>query len=482
MILFFLLKCDALATIAEAKFVSFMQTNRRLLKLILCCGAVLAVGSGVRAWAGGLDPVLRPVKVNSIAEPSPSPSPTPVATPVPESQEARKDLPFKFFPISIPYYFMKGATYPVAALGHLIESNKASRHIVGFMSSNKKSYSFYPKITVGDGGKFGGGFGFAHQDLFDKGYNFRLETIVFTDLDHRGSILIANPSAFRVWNRDFSFVALAESWKESDQDYFGIGPDTPESNKTSYAIQRVLGGVRFGFEIIPDLAFTPFVFFDFANTSSGKEGGIPSSQNFFPPSEVEGFGLNLGYANMGFRLSYDNRDQYLSPQRGGIYSLTYHRFQGLTHKGFDYHQFDLEAQHYFRLKVPRLVLALHNHWTFQAESGGGEIPFYRLAMLDVNSPLRGFDTGRFRDSGMVVFNVEQRFPLWDIVDGSVFIDTGRVFNGVTDFSFKDFKYSVGAGIRVTINRYYLFRLETAYGGEGMNVVFRVEQALDRFVH
>ena len=90
--------------------------------------------------------------------------------------------------------------------------------------------------------------------------------------------------------------------------------------------------------------------------------------------------------------------------------------------------------------------------------------------------MRGFDWGRFRDNASVVFNVEYRYPVWDYIDGQLFFDTGRVFNGPEDFSFKNFKFSGGAGFSFRTKDYFLLRFQAAYGGEGLKILFKTSQS------
>ena len=77
----------------------------------------------------------------------------------------------------------------------------------------------------------------------------------------------------------------------------------------------------------------------------------------------------------------------------------------------------------------------------------------------------------------MIVNAEYRYPVWDLIDGTIFFETGRVFDDPGDFSFDDFKYSAGGGIQFFVRSFLLFRVQAAYGGEGLNVVFTAKQAL-----
>ncbi|MCC6272850.1 MAG: hypothetical protein IT572_05240, partial [Deltaproteobacteria bacterium] len=46
----------------------------------------------------------------------PAPTPTPTAESVP--QKALPEPPIEVFPFAIPYYVLKGVTYPIYKLGH----------------------------------------------------------------------------------------------------------------------------------------------------------------------------------------------------------------------------------------------------------------------------------------------------------------------------------------------------------------------------
>lgn len=49
---------------------------------------------------------------------------------------------------------------------------------------------------------------------------------------------------------------------------------------------------------------------------------------------------------------------------------------------------------------------------------------------------------------MLVLNQELRFPIWAQVKGGVFWDTGNAWLLANEFSLRDLRHSVGAGLRV----------------------------------
>ena len=121
------------------------------------------------------------------------------------------------------------------------------------------------------------------------------------------------------------------------------------------------------------------------------------------------------------------------------------------------------------------MLALRTEWDFR-HGMDSVVPYFEMAALDAFSPDREFSGGRFHDNAMAVFNIEYRFPVWKYLDGEIFFDTGRVFNGFKDVSFKHFKTSGGMGLRLRTKNFFLCRLQVAYGGEGVKVLFKTSQA------
>lgn len=402
--------------------------------------------------------------------------PTPETNPA--LREARMAETLAHVPdIVLPYYYMKGLTYPLSRLGNWVDGNRYSQKAVELVSAKRKALTVYPIITVGDGSRFGGGFGLTDTNFLKDNYIFTLRGVVYTDLDVRAEAALGKRNAFQFKNKNFSFVTGADWFMDSDEDYYGIGPNTSDSNKGEFSVKLLRTGGAIGVEILPHFMIAPHFVFDWGRSGYRALGDVPSVELVFPASELQGFGQTIAYADLGFRLSHDTRNNYYYPEKGGLRAVTLHYMKGLNHSGFDFFKLNLNVEQYFKLPPPRLVVWLHTAWSFEEKTKGNEIPFYRLTALDVFSPLRGFNRGRFRDKSSAVFNAELRYPLWNNLDGTVFVDTGRVFNGIQHFAFKDFKYSAGGGFRLTVHKYYIFKMEVAYGGEGVNTIFRAIQEL-----
>ena len=188
-----------------------------------------------------------------------------------------------------------------------------------------------------------------------------------------------------------------------------------------------------------------------------------------------GFERRLSFLDVGLALAHDTRDVAGAPESGGLRRFTFKRLQGIEQDGFNYFQYEVDLRQFFRLWLPRRVLAIRNVWNFQHAPGDNQVPFYRLNVLDNGSALRGFRYGRFRDKSSVLFNAEYRYMVWDLIDVTLFYDTGKVFNDIEEFNFDDFEYSYGGGFRFRSDEAFIFRAQIGYGGE--DVIFSFSAAL-----
>lgn len=415
------------------------------------------------------------VQVQTQADDTQQPSADPVVKiTLPKSYYTRKVF---LFPFELPSYVMQAVTWPIGKGLKYAEKTHAIDKALDLLSNKDKTFWVYPVIEGGAGSGFGGGIGLRHTDLFHKGYLLAATYRIHVNMNQRAAASFGKPNAFTIGGKpvSYSFGANWQRWYQTD--YFGIGNDSSQANRSNYDYFDINTGFTMVVEPLKNFSISPYIGYDTPLAQSSDGGGFPGAGTVFPTSETEGISTRLQYFDAGLRFAHDTRDSLDLPERGGLRSLTYHHFFCMNKNGFDYGQIELDVRHYIKLWKPRQVLALHTSWKFQEADGSDNIPFYRLATLDVNSPLRGFINGRFHDRNYALFNVEYRFPVWHMVDGVIFCDTGRVFHTISDFSFANFKYSAGGGLKIRIPDLAMFRFEAAYGGEGINLIFGASRPL-----
>ncbi len=385
---------------------------------------------------------------------------------------------FFLFPLELPSYAIKIATLPIGVLLKFAEDTGAVEKTLNFLSSKDKTLWVYPIVEGGAGSGFGGGLGVRDTDLFHRGYLLGASYKIHIDMSQQAMISFGKPHAFELFGRPVSYSIGSKYQRGHEYNFYGIGNDSARSNQSLFGGNDINSGAAISIELLDNFSISPYFGVDAGNSRpKGGSSSLPSVQDTFLPAELNGFDKWVDYLDFGVRLAHDTRDSIEATEKGGLRDFTFMRFYGFNRSGYNYNHYQLEAKQYFRLFMPRQVLLLRANLVVNTPTGGGQIPFWRLATLDVNSPLRGFASGRFRDNDSLLFNVEYRYPVWHLMDGVLFYDTGRVFNKLSNISLDDIKYSVGGGLHFTIPNIAFFKFYMAYGGEGLNYIFGASKPL-----
>lgn len=381
------------------------------------------------------------------------------------------------FPLDIPAYAIRAVTWPIGAGLSELEKHGIVDKALNFLSNDEKTFWFYPIIEGGAGTGFGGGIGFKHTNLFHKKYAVGGSYTIHINMDQRASFFFGKPDAFKLLHRPISYIFGTKWNRITGDDFYGIGPESSQSNHSQFLRDEIVIGVGLPFEAVKHFTITPFVAGSLSEGTAKKYGSDPNVTDTFPPGQLPGYGRWLNYIDFGLQFLHDTRGDPNEPKSGGTRKFVFHRFQCVNAGGFDYNQYVLDLRQYIALWKPRQILVLHAGWEINQETGGGAVPFWRLATLDAGNLLRGFSRGRFQDLGKSIFNIEYRFPVWDLLGGTMFVDGGRVFHHIQDFAPDNFKYSVGGGINLRAPGIALFHFEMAYGGEGINTMFGISSQL-----
>jgi outer membrane protein assembly factor BamA len=129
---------------------------------------------------------------------------------------------------------------------------------------------------------------------------------------------------------------------------------------------------------------------------------------------------------------------------------------------FNFSRFLLYGTKYFGLdNKGRHSLAFKGEYGLAA---GSDIPNYELPILDYQ--VRGLGGATDRGKSHIALSGEYRFYMWpDILQGVVFVDSGRAWDDVT-FNFDDYQTTYGVGIRYQTFEHW-----------GFNVLFRADYSL-----
>jgi outer membrane protein assembly factor BamA len=106
-----------------------------------------------------------------------------------------------------------------------------------------------------------------------------------------------------------------------------------------------------------------------------------------------------------------------------------------------------------------LFAAFTDPWT-----GAADVPFTRAVSLGGARPMRGFGTQRFMDRSAVVGTLRYRWPVWQMLDGSLHAAAGNVFGRwLRGFSPDELRASLGVGMATATSSTQAFELLLAFG-------------------
>jgi hypothetical protein len=221
--------------------------------------------------------------------------------------------------------------------------------------------------------------------------------------------------------------------------FWGVGNHTAESDKEAYT------------ENTPRLQFSlrRLLYFSFY-----LEGRLDAQYLLTQNTSTNGLlasGSVLGATGgrtvgLGLTLGWDTRDHALEPHRGSLYELSGMAWEGPFGSEYTFSELTLNLRQYLPI-TPTQVLALQ----FYGQLQGGEVPFYKMALLGGQRLLRGYLEGRYRDKELLALQAEYRLPIFWRFGAVLFFSLGEVSDRLSHFSFDRFKWTAGCGGRAMIN-------------------------------
>ncbi|MBP2627215.1 MAG: surface antigen [Firmicutes bacterium] len=184
------------------------------------------------------------------------------------------------------------------------------------------------------------------------------------------------------------------------------------------------------------------------------------------------YSAGSGYLKDNFGLTrsvsltrvYDSRDNVFSPTEGNRVSLTA-EFAGKSLGGdFSYNKYSAETRNY--LKVGHAQVVALRGMVGYADGNMPESGQFAVGGADT---LRGYRDDQFKGDKMLSASAEYRFPVASKVEGVVFTDIGKAWDG-EGYKLNDLEASVGVGVRVS-TPIGPIRIDYAKGSQGAKTHF-----------
>jgi outer membrane protein assembly factor BamA len=302
------------------------------------------------------------------------------------------------------------------------------------------------------------------------GYSPETKTYVgavtlFTINMYRDSVTRTSNAKFEVnytWNKqvilesEWNYFFREEKWftkgkihysKYPDL-YYGIGSNTPESNKLSFDSRRFILEAS----ALKNIGYKLFTGVNIRYTSYSTVNAENNVLIYPELTESSVFGL-------GYSLLKDTRNNLLTPTTG-FYSYlnsTWHFAKS------DYLKFTVDLRYY---KTWKDKFTLANR--FINDLNTGHPPFYDNALLGGDKFVRGYYLGRYRDNNLSSFQSEFRFPAFWKIYLATFGGLSNIYSAPKNLSLGNTKTNYGFGIRFLVDKTEntFLRLDYAIGQDG----------------
>ncbi len=244
--------------------------------------------------------------------------------------------------------------------------------------------------------------------------------------------------------RIFSLDLTGRYQANPDEDFFGVGPDSP-AQRTMYDLQERGLALTFEARAARRLRFGAGEDYSGNRVFGGEDRGYANAQAVFSASQAPGLerGANL-YSSFAF-AEFDSRDFPRSPHRGVYLRLTASDNQGTGHSRFGYWHYGVDLRGYLPLTRGD-VLAWRGLSLWNTAKAGEAIPFFRLARLGDSSILRGYRPYRFYGRNAVASSLEYRHYFDPDFGAFLFGDLGQVYGARSELTRANLRTTWGAGL------------------------------------
>lgn len=232
--------------------------------------------------------------------------------------------------------------------------------------------------------------------------------------------------------------------------YYGIGPNTPESNQITYTSNRFVfeGSVlkKIGQHLFTGLN-TKYISYSNLKTEVSR---------LIYPELMDASTVGIGYS-----VLKDSRNNLLTPTRGAYLSFN----SSYNFSTDNYVELTLDMRYYKTWKDKyTLSSRLIN------DVNMGSLPFYDLAVLGGDKFVRGYYFGRYRDMNLSSLQTEFRLPVYRTWGLATFGGLSSIYSETNPFELENLKYNYGLGIRFMVDKKdrINLRLDYALGNDHNN--------------
>jgi len=259
--------------------------------------------------------------------------------------------------------------------------------------------------------------------------------------------------------------------------YFGIGNDTPESQRSYFRLEDISaeGSLLFGSAPLRQVRLVGGYS---AMTAKSGWKSTPLLTEVFPPETVPGYGGSTYELQYGATGDFAMINNDVVPSLGVHLRTELRQFQGIRESDPDFNQWLFEGRGYLPVFAPRRVIAVRAAWAgVKPLAGSAEMPFYRLAHNEGTLAFAGYSARRFHDNQLAILRAEYRWELWErrewTLDAVALYELTEVAPFSSAFTWDKRHTAYGGGFRLGLSDRSNVRLDLAKGDEGLHLTIRI---------
>ncbi len=369
--------------------------------------------------------------------------------------------------LAAPAYVLHGATRPLGWAAQYVE-----RNFPDLFEPRRPPRGILPLVELGGPTGFLGGLALYDNRLFGSDHTARIEGLYGGPDTFEGEVSYSAPTPIGAGSR-FDLVANVFSNPESE---FYLDGNSNDRTTDDALFSRDQVDVTAGLQ--SRLPGSPLRgAFDLLYEHVEASGEDQKLRKASPP----GLGT-VDLLTSRLTLGLDATGELPRVSRGTEVLLQLDYTHDLTGKRFRYGRYVAEVRQYlpvgFFPDSRRLALRGRLEQT-EPLFDGSAVPFYQLPSLGGQNTLRGFQSRRFQNDGALMLNAEYRYPIWSNLDALVFVDTGQVFNEISEISGERFQWSYGGGLHLLNRKGLSARFEIAGSTEGLRTILTVDPSFRR---
>ncbi len=321
-------------------------------------------------------------------------------------------------------------------------------------------YGILPFFESGSKVRFAAGALMFHQHVFRPNHEARVQFLYGTD-NYRD---IKAQYRIPVSQQHNSELVFSGEYEKNPKHRFFIDDD-----RLFYSAEDAAVQVRYNSTFSSRVRMQNFVNYT-NNTARTSSSELPDDPLTFPES-LKG---NYEILTFGNQFAFDFRQGEMRTVSGTQLIAGADMATSLKNST-SYFRYHLEAHQF--IPVPFLPetrrFGIRGKLIKSELLSGDEIPFFDLPNLGGSADLRGFRSNRFRGKGSLIFSAEYRYPMWDVLDVTLFMDQGQVFNNFSDIGMDNFESSYGFGVHILTAKGLAFRAEMAFSTEATRYIISI---------